>query len=183
MENGSASKFKTIKEEELNPSWFKNDNKLFERAVSVEALKIAWYMIKSKPGSLTSGSNQETLNKISDSWFIVTNKKLLEGSFKYPDRRRLLVEKQNGEKRPLTIANPRIKIIERALLNAIEPQFEGYFIWEDVSKDEYDSGISNKQIKSNFKVFTYSKKNAQYVLRLLALIAMGLGLKNQPIRH
>jgi hypothetical protein len=48
---------------------------LFERAVSVEALKRAWYMIKSKPGL-----NQETLNKISDSWFITTNKKLLEGS-------------------------------------------------------------------------------------------------------
>jgi hypothetical protein len=28
MENGSASKSKTIKEEKLNPSWFKNDNKL-----------------------------------------------------------------------------------------------------------------------------------------------------------
>ena len=31
MENGSASNSKTIKEEILNPNWFKNDNKLFER--------------------------------------------------------------------------------------------------------------------------------------------------------
>lgn len=159
MENGTASNSKTIKEEELNPSWFKNDNKLFERAVSVEALKRAWYMIKSKPGSLTPGSNQETLDKISNSWFITTSKKLLEGSFKYPNRRRLLVEKQNGEKRPLIIANPRIKIIERALLNAIEPQFEGYFVWDDVSKDKYDSEISNKQNKSTFKVVNHLKKN------------------------
>lgn len=124
----------------------------------MEVLKRAWYMIKSKPGSLTPGSNQETLDKMSDSWFITTSKKLLEGSFKYPNRRRLLIEKQNKEKRPLTIANPRIKIIERALLNAIEPQFEGYFIWEDISKDKYDSEISQKQNTSNFKVVTRLKK-------------------------
>ena len=145
------------KEEVLNPCWFKNGNKLFEKAVSVEVLKRAWYIIKSKPGSLTPGSNQETLDKISDSWFITISKKLLEGSFKYTNRRRLLIEKQNREKRPLTIANPRIKIIERALLNEIEPQFEGYFIWEDISKDEYNSEISNKQNTQNFKVLRLEK--------------------------
>lgn len=46
MENRSAFNFKTIKKEVLNSCWFKNANKLFERAVSVEALKRAWYMIK-----------------------------------------------------------------------------------------------------------------------------------------
>jgi hypothetical protein len=86
-------------------------------------------------------------------------KNFWKDQFKYPDQRRLLIEKQNGKKRPLTIANPRIKIIERALLNAIEPQFEGYFVWEDISKDEYDLEISNKQMKSNFKIVTHSKKN------------------------
>ena len=59
MENGPASNFKTIKEEALNPCRFKNDNKLFERAVSVEALTRAWYMIKSKPGSLEDRRAQE----------------------------------------------------------------------------------------------------------------------------
>jgi len=168
MKNGSASNSKTIKEESLNPSWFNNDNKLFERAVSVEALKRAWYMIKSKPGSLTPGSNKETLDKISDSWFVTASNKLLEGSFKYPNRRKLLIAKHNGEKRPLTVANPRIKIIERALLNAIEPQFDGYFIWEDVSKDEYDSGISNKQNRLNFKVVTHLKKNYYKKKRIIS---------------
>ena len=186
MENESASNLKTIKEEILDPNWFKNDNKLFERAVSVEALKRAWYMIKSKPGSLTPGSNQETLNQISDSWFVTTSKKLLEGSFKYPDRKRLLIDKPNGDKRPLTIANPRIKIIERALLNAIEPQFEGYFIWEDISKDEYDSGLSNKQNISNFKVVSYLKENhykKKHIISPTVFSSNSYGFRPQKSAH
>lgn len=38
------------------------------------------------------------------------------------------------------------------VLNALEPQFEGNFICENISKDEYDSEISNKQNTPNFKV-------------------------------
>ena len=85
----------------------------------MEALKQVWFLLNSKPGSLTPGSSQETLNKISDSWFILRSKKLLEGSFKYPNRRRVLMEKQSEGKRPLITVNPRIKIIEKALLNVL----------------------------------------------------------------
>ena len=41
MKTGSASNSKIIKKEVVNPCWFRNDNKLFERVVSVEALKRA----------------------------------------------------------------------------------------------------------------------------------------------
>lgn len=59
----------------IDEKWITNDNKLFERAVSVEALKRAWYVQKSKPGMMTKGSGGETLNSISDQWFLTTSKK------------------------------------------------------------------------------------------------------------
>jgi retron-type reverse transcriptase len=122
----------------IDKEWITNDNKLFERAVSVEALKRAWYIQKSIPGMMTKGSGEETLSGINEQWFITTNKKLLEGSFKYSNRRRVLINKPGGGTRPLTIANPRIKIIERALLNALEPHFEGLHEWVKIDESEYE---------------------------------------------
>jgi len=89
----------------------------------VDALKKAWFMLKSKPGMMAVGTSQITLSSLSDRWFFTTSKKLLEGSFKYPNLRRVLINKPDGRKRPLAVANPRIKIIERAFLKAIEPFF------------------------------------------------------------
>jgi hypothetical protein len=55
-------------------------------------------------------------------WFTTTSRKLLEGTFKYPHWR------------GVTLANPRIKIIERALLNAFEHQFEGFHVWDKIDE-------------------------------------------------
>jgi retron-type reverse transcriptase len=157
-ENGSASLSNVTndKEHEIDLNWFRNDEKLFERAVSVESLKRAWFMLKSNQGMMTVGTSRETLNGISNHWFEATSKKLLDGSFKYPNRRRALIDKPDGGERPLTIANPRIKVIERALLNAVEPIFEGLYQWEKISKKEYDQRNGSKDNK-NFRVIKYKK--------------------------
>jgi hypothetical protein len=42
------------------------------------------------------------------------------------------------DSRPLTLTSPRIKIIERSILNAVEPMFEGKFKWKKIDKSEYD---------------------------------------------
>jgi len=47
---------------------------------------------------------------------------LIKGTFKFPKRRRISIPKKPGGTRPLIVADPRVKIIERALLNALEPQ-------------------------------------------------------------
>lgn len=100
---------------------------LFEEAVSVASLKKAWAQLRSNPGMMTPGVTPETLDKIDESWFEHTSNKLLKGDFKYPNRRRIYIPKPKGKtgKRPLTIASPRVKIIERALLDEMEPLFEG----------------------------------------------------------
>jgi retron-type reverse transcriptase len=158
-ENGSASLSNNTNDKEhgIDLTWFRNDEKLFERAVSVESLKRAWFMLKSNQGMMTVGTSRETLSGINNHWFEATSKKLLDGSFKYPNRRRVLIDKPDGGERPLTIANPRIKVIERALLNAVEPIFEGLHQWEKISKKEYDQRNGSKD-KKNFRVIK-SKKN------------------------
>lgn len=148
---------------EVCSEWFINDNKLFERAVSVAALKRAWSQLKSKPGMSTKGSGKETLSAISDAWFITTSQKLLEGSFKYPNRRRVPMDKPDGGIRPLTMANPRVKVIERALLNAIEPQYEGISDWVEVTKAEFDKKTQKRPYNPEYRKVdaeepTYQKK-------------------------
>jgi retron-type reverse transcriptase len=101
------------------------------------------------------------LSCISEVWFIKTSIKLLEGSFKYYNRRRLLKDKSGCGKKSLSIADPRTKIIEKALLNALEPQFEGYFLWESINKKEYLSEIFKDNCKMTItdkEVFYFKKK-------------------------
>jgi len=75
----------------------------------------------------TKKLNSILSNGINDAWFVKTSKKLLEGSFQYPMRKRVFIDKANNEKILLTSVNFKIKVIEKALFNALEPQFEGYF--------------------------------------------------------
>jgi hypothetical protein len=62
--NESASNYTVIKKIEMN--WLVNDEKLFERAVSVDSLKRAWFTLKSKLGMFTKGADNVTLSGISD---------------------------------------------------------------------------------------------------------------------
>jgi hypothetical protein len=54
--------------------------------------------------------------------------------------RRVFISKkpESVNTRFLTLTSPRIKIIERAVLNVLEPLFEGKFNWKGISKLEYD---------------------------------------------
>ena len=124
---------------------------LFEEAVSVASLKKAWVQLRSHPGMMTQGVTPEPLDKIDESWFEQTSKKLLQGNYKYPNRRRIYIPKPAGQegKRPLTIPGPRVKIIERALLNVIEPFFEGAWTWEKVPQTEYETLQKDKSVPSN----------------------------------
>jgi retron-type reverse transcriptase len=162
-DNELASNYKITDNSNFNSfdnGWSINNNKLFDRAVSIDSLKRAWFKLKSKPGMSIRGSNEETLSGISESWFRTTSQKLSEGSFKYPNRRRVFIDKPDGSKRPLTIANPRVKIIERAFLDAIEPHFEGCHTWTEVDA----SAVLNVNFKSNpdYKM-TKKKEDGEYI--------------------
>jgi len=117
-----------------------NRSILYEMAFSTDSLLVAYDQIKSKPGNLTPGQGKEMLKGINLKWFKTTSSKLLKGLFIYPKMRRARILKKLGsnDTRPLTLTSPRIKIIERFILNAIEPVFEGKFKWKSINKSEYD---------------------------------------------
>jgi retron-type reverse transcriptase len=135
------------------------DKAFFDDLVSEKNLKRAWMQIKSNLGMLTPGATTDTLDKIDEQWFKLTSQKLMEGNFVYPDRRRLYIPKPGKEgKRPLTITSPRIKIIEKAILNGIEKYFEGVWSWKKIDKTEFeqkqlDPKTPGNEIKSNSKGF------------------------------
>lgn len=134
----------------------------FEKIVSPDNLKSAWYQLKSNPGMLTYGTSSETLNRLNESWFVTTSENLTKGKLEYPMRRRKNIPKPGLGKdtRPITIMNPRIKIIEKAFLNFLEPLFEGSWSWQEVSKEEYIKLKSNSNIPNND---IKSKKNGYFV--------------------
>jgi hypothetical protein len=58
------------------------------------------------------------------------------------------------ETRSISISNPRNKIIERSILNHLEPLMEGSYSWEPISLDEFillENGKKNKKKEYNYK--------------------------------
>jgi len=117
-----------------------NRSFLYKVAFSKDSLLVAYDQIKSKPGNLTPGQGRETLKGINLKWFKTSSNELLKGLFVYPKMRHVCNPKKLGltDTRPLTLTFPRIKIIERSILNALEPVFEGKFNWKSINKSEYD---------------------------------------------
>jgi hypothetical protein len=72
----------------VTSDFFLNDTQLFTRAVSVDSLKKASVCLQKNSGIVF-----KEINSLNAFWFNETTKKLLEGSFKYPDRIRMSIHK------------------------------------------------------------------------------------------
>nr|YP_010836056.1 hypothetical protein QLP54_mgp10 [Phyllosticta yuccae]WGC90071.1 hypothetical protein [Phyllosticta yuccae] len=84
--------------------------------------------IKGKPGNMTKGTTKETLDGIKFEWFEKIANELKTGIFDFKPR--VEIPKPNSDKkRPLTIAAPRDKVVQKALQVIIEA------IWEDIFHD------------------------------------------------
>jgi len=114
---------------EQNKDLTHKNHSLIELVGSVDLLKLAYELIKSKPGNMTPGSDKETLDGIDNDWINLTSKRLKNGTFEFRPARRIYIPKPGKpEKRPLGIAPPRDKIVQKSLelvLSAIyEPSFK-----------------------------------------------------------
>lgn len=75
---------------------------------------------------VTRCSTHDMLNDIKKEWFIRSSTALLEANFKYSTRRKIQIPKSiTTDIRFFTLNNPRVQIVERAILNTLEPIFEG----------------------------------------------------------
>lgn len=102
---------------------FDSDNKCtnaFTLCTHPEALRIAYDMIKSHPGNMVHGSDRETLDGITESWFTTTSELLRKEAYEFKPARRVYIPKANGKMRPLGISSPRDKIIQQSLKIILE---------------------------------------------------------------
>lgn len=84
-------------------------------------LQACYLEIKSKPGNMSKGTDDTTLDGINIKWFEKTANDLLTGNFSFSPARRVMIPKPGKkEKRPLSVANPRDKIIQKALTVVLE---------------------------------------------------------------
>lgn len=97
---------------------------LYKCVSSIDTLVTAYDNIKSKPGNMTPGLDQMTLDGVSMKFFEDLEKSLLNGSFQFKPARRVHIPKANGKLRPLAIASPRDKIVQEAMRMILELVFE-----------------------------------------------------------
>lgn len=123
---------------------------LYRSAFSINSLLLAYGQINPSFENLTPDQVKETLTGISLHWFRTISNKLLNNLLAYPKTRRVFIPQRLGlaETPSFTLTFPRIKIIERAILNVLESHFEGKFVWKEITKSEYDFIKTNKTITS-----------------------------------
>lgn len=110
-DSGGPGVFDSLRNLEKVNGKFRNIMKIIS---DVDTLILAYEQIKSKPGNLTRAISQETLDKIDRIWFEKTSLALKTGNYVFSDSRRKEIPKPKGGTRPLTISNPRDKIIQKA---------------------------------------------------------------------
>jgi len=93
-----------------------------------ETLIAAYESIKSKPGNMTLGSDKETLDGITESWFENSSLNLINESYCPRPSRRVYIPKANGKMRPLGISPPRDKIVQQAMRLVMEEVLEPKFL-------------------------------------------------------
>lgn len=100
------------------------------KAISnIKNLVVAYELIKSNPGNMTKGADDITLDGINLDYFLKVQSKLRAGSYEFNPARRIHIPKPGkNETRPLTIASPREKIVQKAILLVMEGLYESKFL-------------------------------------------------------
>lgn len=89
----------------------------------------AYELIKSNPGNMTKGVSKETLDGISKTYIEKLQQALKAGKFQFNPARRIHIPKPGKkESRPLTIASPREKIVQKATLLVMERLYDNKFL-------------------------------------------------------
>jgi group II intron reverse transcriptase/maturase len=125
---------------------------------NINTLLLAYELIKSNPGNMTPGVSKETLDGISSDWIIKTSEKLLAGKYNFTPSRRKFIPKPNDPKamRPLGIASPREKVVQKAIQLVLEAIFEPTFSDESHGfRPNRGNHTALQQVKKNFKAVNW----------------------------
>jgi len=100
----------------------------YKQLCNLDLIKEAYSILKSKPGNMTPGTDNETLDKISLKWAEKTIQELKDRSFQFKPSKRIYIPKKNGKLRPLGIPSPKDKVIQQAIKMILESKFEPMFL-------------------------------------------------------
>lgn len=96
---------------------------------NIKNLVSAYESLKSNPGNMTPGVDPTTLDGTSLSYLKKIQEELKKGIYKFSPARRIHIPKPGkNSTRPLTIASPREKIVQKAILQVMEPYFDPKFL-------------------------------------------------------
>ena len=101
---------------------------LYKQITELEMLILSYQNIKSKPGNMTLGTDNITLDGISMKYLENLSDSLKNESFQFKPARRVMIPKKNGKARPIAIASPRDKIIQEGMRIILESIFEPIFL-------------------------------------------------------
>lgn len=126
---------------------------------NLKNLVLAYETIKSNPGNMTPGLEPTTLDGISKDYLIRVQEKLRAGTFEFKAARRIQIPKPGkSETRPLTIASPREKIVQKAIQLVLEPVFEQIFL-------DYSHGFRPKKgTRTAIKYLDSQFQSSHYII-------------------
>ena len=110
----------------------KIDRKLYRDFLLNKDMYLAAYQrLRSRPGMMTPGIDPITLDGLSPIVIQDIINKLSTGEFQFTPGRRVEIPKANGKTRPLTVGNPRDKLVQEVIRMVLEAIYEPIF--KDVS--------------------------------------------------
>lgn len=123
MDYKGLNRLQKIRELNATPNWVNTD---LYRLMYMDDLYIAAYeRIKSAPGNMTKGSDDETLDGFSTKQIERIVQSMRDQSFNFTRARRVHIPKANGKKRPLGIPSPKDKIVQEVIRMVLECIYDG----------------------------------------------------------
>jgi len=141
----------------INPNLL--NKKIIHIISDMEVLTLAYELIKSNPGNMTRGSSPETLDGTSLAYLREIRNKLKAGTYEFSPARRVYIPKAGGSgsgsgsgKRPLSVVNPREKIVQKAIQLTLEAIYEPCFLPSSHGfRPQRGCHTALKQIKYGFR--------------------------------
>ena len=118
----------------------------------INVLVLAYELIKSNPGNMTPGVDKSTLDGLNIMWLQKVSTELKQGKFFFSAGRKKYISKPNSsERRPLGIASPREKIVQKSIQLVLEGIFEPSFLRNSHGfRPNRGNHTALKMVKSDF---------------------------------
>jgi group II intron reverse transcriptase/maturase len=129
-------------------------DKLIHIVSDVKVLTLAYEIIKSNPGNMTTGIDSTTLDGINLNWITTVSKELKAGKYKFKPARRVYIIPKPGKKgeRPLTISSLRDKVVQQAIYLILNAIYEPFFLDSSHgSRPKRGTHTALKDIKNKFQ--------------------------------